>query len=626
MKLQVPFLQLPILFDARAMAEEVAAVDPRWWRGRTDRDDGNSALTLITTHGDPDSDALAGPMRPTPALEQCPYLMQALEAIGATWGRARLMRLNGQAEVRAHVDINYYWRERMRVHVPIVTTPSVRFQCGEGEVHMAAGECWVFDTWRRHRVLNAGNDTRIHLVADTVGGEGLWDLLAQARPPGMHGPDWRPRPVVPRAGATRPVLDLENVNAPAVMSPWELREHIVFLLGEAVPDPRLGAIQQALLRFARRWHALWAAHGDRGEGLARYRQLLDGLRGELQQLGAGQIGLKNEIGLLHALGSHVLDMAVAADPGAASAQADRHGDTGMHAGAAAVPERTPVPAGSAGAQPVVTSLFIVSPPRSGSTLLFETLAGAPGLHSPGDESHALIEGVPGLSPSARDWASNRLQADAASPEVAAALRERFGRQLRDRDGRPPSPGQAVRMLEKTPKNALRIPFLDAVFPQSRFVFLYRDPRQVLGSMIDGWRSGQFETYPALPGWRGPAWSFLLTPGWQALSGRPLEEVVAAQWSATLEVLLDDLEALPQAQWLGLRHDRFLADPQAEVRRLFDWAGLEWDRELGRQLPLSRYTLTAPDPAKWRRHEAAIEATRATWEPLAARAEALLARR
>ena len=94
----------------------------------------------------------------------------------------------------------------------------------------------------------------------------------------------------------------------------------------------------------------------------------------------------------------------------------------------------------------------------------------------------------------------------------------------------------------------------------------------------------------------------------------------------LEVLLDDLEALPQAQWLGLRHDRFLADPQAEVRRLCDWAGLEWDRELGRQLPLSRYTLTAPDPAKWRRHEAAIEATRVTWEPLAARAEALLARR
>ena len=40
---------------------------------------------------------------------------------------------------------------------------------------------------------------------------------------------------------------------------------------------------------------------------------------------------------------------------------------------------------------------------------------------------------------------------------------------------------------------------------------------------------------------------------------------------------------------------------------------------------TRYTLTAPDPQKWRRHEAAIEAHRPLWEPAAARAEALLRR-
>lgn len=632
MKLQVPFLQLPVLFDAQAMAEEVAAVDPRWWRGRTQRDDGNSALTLITTGGDPDSDALDGQMRPTPALQQCPYLMQVLESLGATWGRARLMRLNGQAEVRAHVDINYYWRERMRVHVPIVTTPSVRFQCGEGEVNMAAGECWIFDTWRRHRVLNQGSDTRIHLVADTVGGERFWDLLAQARPPGMRGPEWQPRLISPRTDGAAPQLDLENFNAPAVMSPWELREHIVFLLGEAVPDPRMGPIQQALLRFARRWHGLWAAYGDRGEGLPRYQRLLAGIRAELDALGAGQIGLKNELGFLHALGAHVLDMAVAQPAGAGgAAQTDRHGDQGVHAGGAAVPERpAPAPVSRPGqAQPATEAdelferpLFIVSPPRSGSTLLFETLAAAPGLYSPGDESHALIEGVPGLSPSAHDWESNRLLAAHAGEPAITALRERFFRQLRDREGRQPSAGP-VRMLEKTPKNALRIPFLRTVFPQARFVFLYREPRQVLASMIDGWRSGQFQTYPRLPGWDGPAWSFLLTPGWRQLAGRPLEEIVAAQWAATMQVLFDDLAALPDGQWIGIEHGRFLADPQGEVRRICDWAGLAWDRTLGRELPLSRYTLTPPDPEKWRRHEPAIEATRALWEPQAARAGALL---
>jgi hypothetical protein len=625
MKLQVPFLQLPVLFDAAALAEEVAAIDARWWRGRTQRDDGNSALTLVTTHGDPDSDELTGPMRPTPALEQCPYLMQVLENLGATWGRTRLMRLSGQAEVRAHVDINYYWRERMRVHVPIATTPSVRFQCGDGEVNMAAGECWIFDTWRRHRVLNGSNDTRIHLVADTVGGERFWDLLAQARPPDQRGADWQPQRFAAQAGRAPAVLDFESINAPAVMSPWEVREHIVFLLGEAVPDPRLGPIQQALLRFARRWQALWAAHGDSGEGLPRYRRLLDGIRGELDALGAGQVGLKNELGFLQVLGAHVLEMAVATPSD--GSRLDRHGDdaAGVHAGAAPVPE--PVAAGAVHAGGgrdglFERPLFIVSPPRSGSTLLFETLATAPGLYSPGDESHALIEGVPGLSPANRGWDSNRLLAADASAEATATLRERFLRQLRDRDGRPPA-GAPVRMLEKTPKNALRIPFLRAVFPEARFVFLYRDPRQVLGSMIDGWRSGDFRMYPGLPDWEGPTWSFLLTPGWREGSGRPLEEIVARQWASATATLLDDLQALPAELWTGIRHDDFLAGAQQQATRLCAWAGLGWDRVLERELPLSRYTLTAPDPDKWRRHAAAIEAQRAIWEPVAVRAEALL---
>ena len=36
-------------------------------------------------------------------------------------------------------------------------------------------------------------------------------------------------------------------------------------------------------------------------------------------------------------------------------------------------------------------------------------------------------------------------------------------------------------------------------------------------------------------------------------------------------------------------------------------GTGWDRDLGPSLPHSRYTLTPPDPDKWRRHEAAIAA-------------------
>ena len=616
MKLQVPFLQLPVSFDAAALAAEIAGVDEALWREHPNKLPGNSALTLVTTGGDPDSDDLSGAMRPTPALARLPRVRQVLGALGATWGRSRLMRLSGQAEVTAHVDTNYYWRERMRVHVPITTTPDVRFEVGGAGTHMGAGECWIFDTWQRHRVVNDASTTRVHLVADTVGGDGLWKLIQQGRPAGRSLPGWHARPV-PLDGA-EPELHFETENLPAVMTPWEIRDHCVFLLGEAVPHPALPGVQQALLDFVRRWHAAWSRFGTDPAGASQYRALLQAGRAEAVARGADVVGLKNEIGLLFMLDSLVFDSALAGAGDPASRQ-DVHGGNATPA-----PSGPPAPApsgrGPDGADRFDRPVFIVCPPRSGSTLLFETLVGAPGVYTIGDESHALIEGVPGLAPAARGHESNRLLAADADAATATGLRQRFLDALRDRDGRPPAPTGALRMLEKTPKNALRIPFLRAVFPGARFLYLHRDARAVLGSMIDGWNSGNFVMYPSLPGWDGPPWSFLLTPGWRALSGKPLADVVAAQWEAATRILLDDLQALDAQAWLGVDHDRFVADPAGEVERIRAWAGWDWDRAVG-ALPLSRYTLTPPDPEKWRRHEAALTPRLAALAPLVARARA-----
>ena len=34
------------------------------------------------------------------------------------------LKILAEREVTPHIDVNYYWRERMRVHVPIVTQPT----------------------------------------------------------------------------------------------------------------------------------------------------------------------------------------------------------------------------------------------------------------------------------------------------------------------------------------------------------------------------------------------------------------------------------------------------------------------------------------------------------------------
>jgi hypothetical protein len=245
-------------------------------------------------------------------------------------------------------------------------------------------------------------------------------------------------------------------------------------------------------------------------------------------------------------------------------------------------------------------ILIVSPPRSGSTLLFETMAKAPGLYTIGTESHAAIESIPEYHPASRMWHSNRLTAEDAHGTAVESLADGFYGQLRDRDGRPPQ-GPA-RMLEKTPKNALRIPFFHAIWPDSTFIYLYRDVRQTLASMMEAWASGHFRTYPQLPGWSGYPWSLLLVPGWQQLGGQPLPVVVANQWAITTKIMLADLAALPRNRVRVVRYSDFLADPNTRITALARSVGLDWDRPLGAGLPLSAYTVSRPSPDKWRRLE------------------------
>jgi hypothetical protein len=314
MRLDQPFLKLPIRFDAEALAADVRALPPSAWVPHPTGFKGNEAVRLVSVGGGPNDD-FNGEMAATEHLLASRYVMQVMDSIGGVWGRSRLMGLGPGGDVPQHVDTHYYWRTHWRIHVPIVTNPAVTFSCGPETVHMAAGECWLFDSFRWHKVQNGGDAQRIHLVLDTVGGPRFWDLVEEAKSGQAEERLVAPAP----ASAPAPELVFERINLTPVMSPWQLRTHVAFLAERSVPHPVLGALLARLERFVDDWTVAWAQHGAERSGWPTYMALLEGLKTDLSTLrGGGEVLLTNRLPFYAAL-DNMIFLALFADPAQVSA-------------------------------------------------------------------------------------------------------------------------------------------------------------------------------------------------------------------------------------------------------------------------------------------------------------------
>jgi uncharacterized protein (TIGR03032 family) len=270
-------------------------------------------------------------------------------------------------------------------------------------------------------------------------------------------------------------------------------------------------------------------------------------------------------------------------------------------------------------------VFIVALPRSGGGALHRSLAQAPGAYTARAARDRVLDSIFELDPANRDWDGNRLTAADAQPRVVVELRSNLKATLADREGnRPGLDPSGLRWVDGAPRNALRVPFLNAIAPDACFVYVYRDPSEALPSMLEAWRSGKAVSYPELPGWSGPPWSFPLVPGWRELAGRELPEIVAEQWVRTTRILLDDLEALSAERWCVTAWKALLDDPKGEVERLCRFVGLEAGDKVTRPLR-ALHDQAASRPVGERQPPEGFADLLARAAPLAERALELLAR-
>lgn len=171
--------------------------------------------------------------------------------------------------------------------------------------------------------------------------------------------------------------------------------------------------------------------------------------------------------------------------------------------------------------------------------------------------------------------------------------------------------EVIRLVEKTPRNMLRVPFLDAIFPDAHFVFLAREPRANISSLLEGWREPKrFKTYEVPGGlnisdYPGSKWSFLLPPNWEGFSsGKTLVEVCAFQYRVANEVALEDLQQIPDERKSFVKYEELVAAPKETIQRLCGELGLTYSggmKKMAEKLPYVN-TTSQPDSEKWRRNE------------------------
>lgn len=320
MEIDKPFIRLPHTFDADRLADESAGLPDAAWMTHPAGFAGNSAVPLVSRDGGMNDD-FHGAMQVTPILRQCPYLRQVMAGFGEVLGRSRLMKLAAGAEVAAHVDFNYHWYTRVRIHVPVVTNPDVVFHCGEESLHMRPGESWIFNSWKRHRVINGGDSDRVHLVIDAAGSSRFWAAVRQ-----MQQYD----PVSDREAfaehsrfigfdekADAEVLT-ENYNISPVMSPGELdalvREVVEDFTANPQNDARLVAnYRQLLTDFAKDWRELWHLYGYRREGWPLYRAAIEGVQRQLHPDNRALLTRSNGVGVNPVVVQRILRSALATD-------------------------------------------------------------------------------------------------------------------------------------------------------------------------------------------------------------------------------------------------------------------------------------------------------------------------
>lgn len=261
-------------------------------------------------------------------------------------------------------------------------------------------------------------------------------------------------------------------------------------------------------------------------------------------------------------------------------------------------------------------VIIIGAGRSGTNILRDTLSALPNWTTWDCDEINLIWRHGNMT-----RPDDEFPASAARPEVRNFIRASF-----DKIGT--QPGTEF-VLEKTCANSLRVPFVDAVTPEAKYIYIVRDGRDVALSAARRWTASpemrylmkklRYAPVSDIPyyaarfiqnrvhQWRSKErrqaiWGPRFKGMDDFVRSHGLIEICAKQWAECVKSSDAAFDAMPDGKVFRVHYEEFVAAPVETLTRIGDWLG----QDIVGRLPETATKRIRPDLAGgWRNNADAI---------------------